>query len=78
MLRRFLCKVYHHLHKGKTVQGHCVYCLVSGVNILLQGRVQRMTPTYPMKVSTIMFYHSEGHVSLNVNFIPVGIFWIFH
>ena len=29
----------------KTVQGHCIYCFVSIVNILLQGKVQRVTPT---------------------------------
>ena len=38
----------------KTVQGHRVYCLVSGVNVLLQEKVQRVTPTYPVQVSTVV------------------------
>ena len=42
---------------GGTVQGHHVYCLVSRVNTFLQGHVQRVTPTSPMQVSTIEFYH---------------------
>ena len=41
----------------KTVQGHCVYCLVSKVNIVSQGRVQRVKLTYPMQVSTVESYH---------------------
>ena len=51
MLGRFLCKVCHHLQ-------HRVYCLVNTVNILLQGKVQMVTPTYPMQVSTVVLYHS--------------------
>ncbi|RVW26496.1 Retrovirus-related Pol polyprotein from transposon TNT 1-94 [Vitis vinifera] len=38
------------LTKG-TVQGHRVYCLASIVNIFLQGKVQRVTPTSPMQNS---------------------------
>ena len=38
---------------GKTVQGHHVHCLVSRVNIFLQGNVQRVTLTSHMQVSTI-------------------------
>ena len=37
--------------KGRIVQGHRVYCLVSIVNIFLQGKVQRVAPTSPMQVS---------------------------
>ena len=36
-----------------TVQGHHVYCLVSRVNIILQGKVQRVAPTSPIQVSTV-------------------------
>ena len=36
-----------------TTQGHHVYYLVSRVNIFLQGKVQRVTSTSPMQVSTI-------------------------
>ena len=57
----------------KTVQGHRVYCLVSGVKVLLQGKVQRVTPAYRMQVSTAVLYHSGGLVCLGVNFIHVGI-----
>ena len=38
---------------GKIVQGHRVYCLASRVNIFLQGKVQRVTPTSPIQVSSI-------------------------
>ena len=38
---------------GRIVQGHRVYCLVSRVNIYLQGKVQRVTPTPPMQVSSV-------------------------
>ena len=38
---------------GKMVQGHHVHCLVSRVNICLQGNVQRVTLTSHMRVSTI-------------------------
>ena len=61
-----------------TIQGHPIYCLVSRVNILLQGKVQMVTPTYPMQVSTIVLYRSRDLVSLCVNFIHVGIYWNFH
>ena len=60
-----------------TVQGHRVYCLVSGVNVFLQGKVQRITLTYSMQVSTNVLYHSEGLMSLGANFIHVGICWSF-
>ena len=56
----------------RTVQGHCVFCLVSGVNMLLQGKVQRVTHTYPMQVSIVVLYHSGGLMSLGANFIHVG------
>ena len=38
---------------GRIVQGHRVYCLASRVNIFLQGKVQRVTPTSPMQVSYV-------------------------
>ena len=57
------------------VQGHHVYYLVGGVNVLPQGKVERVTPTYPMQVSTDILYHSGGLVCLGVNFIHVGICW---
>ena len=38
---------------GRIVQGHRVYCLASRVNIFSQGKVQRVTPTSPMQVSTV-------------------------
>ena len=38
-------------------QRHRVYYLVSKVNILLQGKVQSVTPTSSMKVSIIALYH---------------------
>ena len=38
---------------GRIVQGHRVYCLASRVNIFLQGKVQRVTPTSPMQVSSV-------------------------
>ena len=43
--------------KNITVQGHCVYCLVSKVNIFSQGKVQGVKPTYPMQISTAEIYH---------------------
>ena len=57
----------------RTVQGHRAYYLVSGVNILLQGNVQRITPTTPIQVSTVVLNHLYAIVwSLGVNFIHVG------
>ena len=46
------------------VLGHRVYCLVSRVNILLQGKVQRVTPSSPMTVSIVVVYHLRGIVGL--------------
>ena len=43
--------------KRRIVQGHRVHYLVSIVNILSQGKVQRVKPTYPMQVSTVEVYH---------------------
>ena len=43
--------------KDRTIQGHHVYCLVSRVNILLQKKVQRVTPTSPMQVSIVVLYY---------------------
>ena len=59
---------------GRTVQRHRVYCLVSRVNIFLQGNVQRVTPTSHMQILTVgsitMFM-----MSLVINFIHVGNYW---
>ena len=53
------CVAYVILYtNGRTVQGHRVYCLVSRVNIFLQGKVQRLTPTSLMQVSTVILYHT--------------------
>ena len=38
---------------GRIVQGHRVYYLASRVNIFLQVKVQRVTPTSPMQVSSV-------------------------
>ena len=59
---------------GITVQGHRVYCLVSRVNIFLQGKVQRVTPISPMQVSTVGFI-TKSVSSLVINFIHVGNCW---
>ena len=60
---------------GRIVQGHRVYCLASRVNIFSQGKVQRVTPTSPMQVSTVasitMFVSP-----LVINFVHVGNCWI--
>ena len=51
----------------RMVQRHRVYCLVSRVNILLQWKVQRITHTSLMQVSTVVLYlHMRN---LGVNFI---------
>ena len=58
----------------RTIQGRHVYCLVSKVNIFLQGKVQMVTPTSPMQVSTdesITKYQG----SLVMNVIHVGNCW---
>ena len=62
----------------RTDQGHRVYCIVNRVKVLLQGKVQRVTHTYLMQVSTVVLYHSGGLLCLGVNFINVGICWNFH
>ena len=59
---------------GRTVQGYRVDYLASRVNIFLQMKVQRVTPTSPMQVSTV------GSItmlvsSLVINFIHVGNCW---
>ena len=46
----------------RIVQGYRVYYLVSKVNVFSQGKVQRVTPTYPMQVLTVEFYHHVGRV----------------
>ena len=60
----------------KTIQGYRVYCLINKVNILLQEKVQRVTHTYPMQVSTVILYKSGGLICLGYNFIHVGNCWI--
>ena len=60
---------------GIIVQGHCVYCLVSRVNIFSQGKVQRVTPTSPMQVSTVASITKSVSL-LVINFIYVGDCWI--
>ena len=61
--------------------GSKTLCLlfVSRVNIRLQWKVQKVTPTFPIQVSTVVLYHSQGtigYLSLGVNFINVGNCWI--
>ena len=53
------CVTYVILYTNdRTFQGHRVYRLVSRVSILLQGKVQRLTPTFPMQVSSVVLYHT--------------------
>ena len=59
---------------GRIVQGHCVYCLTSRVNIFSQGKVQRVTPS-PMQVSTVASI-TKSVSPLVINFIHVGNCWI--
>ena len=64
----------------RTVQEHRVYCLVSRVNIFLQEKVQRLTPTSPMQVSTVVLYYimrvprSSLWVSISFMWGIVGVF----
>ena len=60
---------------GRIVQGHRVYCLSSRVNIFSQGKVQRVTPTSPMQVSTVA-YITMSVSPLVINFVHVGNCWI--
>ena len=60
---------------GRIVQGHRVYCLASRVNIFSQGKVQRVTPTSPMQVSTVASI-TKLVSPLVINFIHVGNCWI--
>ena len=55
---------------GRTIQGHRIYCLVSRVNIFVQGNVQRVAPTSSMQVSTDESMQSLE--SLVVNAIHMG------
>ena len=41
----------------RTVQGQRVYWSVSKVSIFSQGKVQGLTPTYPMQMLTVELYH---------------------
>ena len=60
---------------GRIVQGHRVYCLASRVNIFSQGKVQRVTPTSPMQVSTVASI-TMSISPLVINFVHVGNCWI--
>ena len=60
---------------GRIVQGHRVYCLASRVNIFSQRKVQRVTPTSPMQVSTVASI-TMSVSPLVINFIHVGNCWI--
>ena len=57
------------------VQGHRVYCLTSRVNMFSQGKVQRVTPTSPMQVSTVASI-TMSVSPLVINFVHVGNCWI--
>ena len=57
-----------------TVQGHHIYCLVSRINMFLEGKVQRVTSTSPMHVSTVGFV-TNSVMSLIINFIHVRNCW---
>ena len=57
-----------------TVQGHHIYCLVSRINIFLQGNVQRVTPSSPMQVSTVGSI-TKFVMSLVINFVHMGNCW---
>ena len=60
---------------GRIVQGHHVYCLASRVNIFSQGKVQRVTPTSPMQVSTVASITMSVSPFV-INFVHVGKCWI--
>ena len=59
----------------RIVQGHRVYCLASRVNIFSQGKVQRVTPTSPMQVSTVASITMSVSPFV-INFVHVGNCWI--
>ena len=59
---------------GRTIQGCRVYCLVSRVNVFLQGKVQRVASTSPMQVS-IVESNTQPLESLVMNVIHVGNCW---
>ena len=48
---------------GRAVQGYHIYWSASKVSIPLQGKVQRVTPTYPMQVSTVWTYQTSSLMS---------------
>ena len=60
---------------ARIVEGYRVYYLASRVNIFLQGKVQRVTPTSPMPVSTVGSI-TKSVSSFVINFIHVGNCWI--
>ena len=60
---------------GRIVQGNHVYYLASRVNILSQGKVQRVTPTSPIQVSTVASI-TKSVSPLVINFIHMGNCWI--
>ena len=59
----------------RIVQGHRVYCLASRVNIFSQGKVQRVTLTSPMQVSTVASITMSVSPFV-INFVHVGNCWI--
>ena len=59
----------------RIVQGHRAYCLASRVNIFSQGKVQRVTSTSPMQVSTVASF-TMSVSPLVINFVHVGNCWI--
>ena len=69
-----VCGMSSSTQNDRIVQGHHVHCLVSRVHILLQGKVQRVTPTSPMKFQMLYSITREGLfvLSLADNFIHVG------
>ena len=60
---------------SRIVQGHRVYCLANRVNIFSQGKVQRVTPTSPMQVSTVASITMSVSPFI-INFVHVGNCWI--
>ena len=54
---------------GIIVQGHRVNCFASRVNIFSQGKVQRVTPTSPMQVSTIASITKLSRLSSSISFM---------
>ena len=69
-----MCEVCHHLHKWHMVQGHCVYCLISRVNILLQGTVQRVTSPLLCRFQLLYSIAHEGSLVLCL-WVSISFMW---